>query len=258
MKERLSANVGFLWSDLPLLGRLSAAASAGFSAVELHWPYDTAAEQVRSECARLGLKLLGINTAVGSREGDFGLGAVRGREEEFRAAFKQSLDYITCAGGTSIHVMAGNLAGAERQTAWETFRDNLRWAEPLASDKGIGLLIEPINSVDKPDYAIHSIEDGLSVLEGLDAAGVRLMFDCYHVGRETGDVTRRLRETLDKVGHIQIAAVPSRAEPDEGELDYRSIMQTIEMSGYEGFVGCEYRPRATTDAGLAWRDRIFP
>jgi hydroxypyruvate isomerase len=257
MREKLSANLGFLWPELHLMERFSAAAAAGFMAVELHWPYEVPAEQVRSVCARLGLKLLGINTPVGSRDGDFGLAAVPGREEEFKAAFVQSLDYVVTAGGSSIHVMAGNLSGADRQSALETFRDNLRWAEPLALEKSIDLLIEPINSVDKPDYAIHSIEDGLCVLQGLDGTGVRIMFDCYHVGRETGGVERRLREALDKVGHIQIAAVPSRAEPDEGELDYRTIMQTIQTIGYKGFVGCEYRPRSNTDAGLAWRNSIL-
>jgi 2-dehydrotetronate isomerase len=250
---RFSANLGFLWPDRPLLQKIEAAAKAGFKAVELHFPYDTPAEDVRAACANLGVKLLGINTALGEGAGFHrGLGAVPGREAEFRALFDQSLAWCVAAGGTAIHVMAGLVPERDRPLGREVFVGNLRYAAPKAEAAGIRILLEPLNFRDMPGYFYSTAEEAGVIVERLGAPNVTLMFDVYHVGCTEGDVIMRMRKLFHHIGHIQIAAVPGRAEPDEGEIAYPAIFDEIDRLGYQGWVGCEYKPRGDTDAGLTW------
>ena len=248
---KFSANLGFLWPDRTLLERIDAAAKAGFRAIELHWPYATPAEEVSERCARHRLVLLGINTPLGNAEkGDFGLGAQAGREAEFRETFQQSADYARAAGASSIHVMAGVVAPEQKALAKEVFIKNLAFAAKAAPD--LTLLLEPINQRDKPGYFYSNIGEAADIIQKTGAPNLKIMFDVYHVGVSEGDVTKRLERHLPDVGHVQIAAVPSRAEPDEGEIAYGTIFAALDRLGYAGWTGCEYRPRAGTDEGLAW------
>ena len=248
---KFSANLGFMWPDRPLLERIDAAAKAGFKAIELHWPYATPAEEVSERCARHRLVLLGINTPLGdAANGDFGLGAQAGRETEFRETFLQSADYARTAGASSVHVMAGVVAPEHKARAKEVFNDNLRFATKAAPD--ITLLLEPINQRDKPGYFYSTIGEAADIIREVGASNLKIMFDVYHVGVSEGDVTKRLERHLSDIGHVQIAAVPSRAEPDEGEIAYGAIFAALDQLGYAGWTGCEYRPRAGTDEGLAW------
>jgi 2-dehydrotetronate isomerase len=254
---RFSANLGFLWPELPLLDRIDSAARAGFKAIELHWPYDTPAAEVRGRCERHGLKLLGLNTSRGDlSKGEFGLGALPGRRAEARAAFKQALDYCREAGGSAIHCMAGKPAVGAFEEARATFLENLREASALAADTGISLLLEPINPRDAPGYFYSRADEGAAIINEAGRDNIFLMFDCYHVGVSEGDILVKLERFLPVIGHVQIAAVPSRAEPDEGEINYPAIFERLEGLGYAGYVGCEYKPRAGTDAGLDWTDRL--
>ena len=253
---RLSANIGFLWPDRPLLSRIDAAAAAGFHAIELHWPYDIPAGEVRAACMRNNLQLLALNTPTGDRPGDFGLAAVPGREEEFRGAMRQAVDYAMAAGAGAVHVMAGCVSPDERERAKLTIIENLRFASQLAGPQGIRLLLEPINHIDRPGYFYDRVEDALEIIEQVGDDRLSLMFDCYHVQVAQGDVTRRLGRHAGRIGHVQIAAAPSRAEPDEGELDYRAVFATLREMDYRGWIGCEYKPRHDTNAGLAWRQRF--
>lgn len=254
---KLSANLGFLWPELQLLERIDAAARAGFPAVELHWPYDTPASAVKERCQRHGLTLLGLNTPLGDvARGEFGLGALPGRETEFMASFGQAASYAVASGAGAIHVMAGVTTGIPADDARATFIGNLRQAAPIAAGHGLTLLLEAINPRDKPGYLYSRQEDAAALIAAIGAPNVRLMFDVYHVGVGEGDILRKLREFWPLIGHIQIAAVPSRAEPDEGEVDYRAVLAAIADARWEGFVGCEYRPRGTTDEGLAWRGTL--
>lgn len=251
---RFSANLGFLWPDLPLVGRIAAAARAGFRAVELHSPYDeVTAEGVRAACAAARVELLGINTPIRNAAGPHvGLAAVPGRAEEFRASFAAALAYCGAAGGRAIHVMAGRVPPEDHAAGRQTLIANLRHAAAAAAPFGIMLLLEPLNPDDMPGYFYSRIEEAIEIIEALAAPEVRLMFDAYHVGRCQGDVIGRLERAAPHIGHIQIAAVPSRGEPDEGALDYRPVIEAIDAIGYAGWIGCEYRPRGSTDAGLGW------
>lgn len=248
---RFSANLGFLWPDRPLLARIDAAASAGFRAVELHWPYDVPAAAVRARCSAHGLQLLGVNTSRG-REGEFGLGALPGREAEFQAAVDQSVAFCVEAGGTAIHCMAGKTGSVEPAAARQTFVANLREASDKAEAHGLTLLLEPINPVDAPGYFYSTVDEGTEIIDAVGRANVRLMFDCYHVGMVGEDVAAALRRVLPFVGHVQFASVPERAEPDGGTLDYRAVFRAVDATGYDGWVGAEYKPRGDTDAGLEW------
>ena len=248
-----SANLGFLWPDRPLLDRIRAAGDAGFRAVELHWPYATPADELRQCLADAGVALLGINTPVGNADdGDFGLAAQPGREEEFRDSFRDTLDYARRAGASSIHVMAGMTTPERKAKARDVLVDNLTRAASGAPD--MTLLLEPINQRDKPGYFYSTMAEAAEIIAATRAGNIRLMFDCYHVGVTSGadDVIPRLEEHLDLIGHVQIAAVDTRAEPDEGDLDYTTVFSALERLGYEGWVGCEYRPRGETGEGLAW------
>lgn len=252
---KFSANLGFLWPDRPLLERIDAAAKAGFKAIELHWPYATPAGEVKARCETHGLALLGINTPLGNAEkGDFGLGAQAGREAEFRATFQQSADYARAAGASAVHAMAGVVAPGQKARAKAVFIENLAFAAKAAPD--LTLLLEPINQRDKPGYFYSTIGEAAEIIREIGAPNLKIMFDVYHVGVSEGDVTKRLEKHLADIGHVQIAAVPSRAEPDEGEIAYGAIFAALDRLGYAGWTGCEYKPRAGTDEGLAWTCRL--
>jgi hydroxypyruvate isomerase len=250
MMPKFSANLGFLWTDRPLLDRIDAAASAGFRAIELHWPYDVPAEHVKNACDKQGLELLGINTPVGDSKGDFGLGAQAGRQADFEKSFRQAADYARLSGASSIHVMAGVVEPAAKLEATEVFVHNLAFAAAAAPD--MTLLLEPINQRDKPGYFYSTIGEAAALIDRVGAPNISVMFDVYHVGVSEGDILKRLERHLPMIGHVQIAAVPSRAEPDEGEIAYGVVFATLDQLSYAGWIGCEYRPRAGTDEGLRW------
>ena len=246
---RFSANLGFLWTELSLTDAIRRAKAAGFEAVEAHWPYATPPEDVAAALAETGMPLVGINTVRGDVDaGENGLAAVPGREKDARAAILQAVDYAHASGAGAVHVMAGRFGDEE------TFISNLRFAAEEARDLGKTVLIEPLNSRDAPDYFLNEVEQAAEIIIRTGAANVRIMFDAYHVQIMQGDLTRRLEALLPFIGHIQFAAVPSRAEPDEGEICYRRFLDTVDALGWGGFVGAEYRPRTTTDEGLGWMD----
>lgn len=250
---KFSANLGFLWTDRPLLDRIDAAATAGFKAVEMHWPYDVSSAEVRAACIRNDLALLAINTPVGDAgNGEFGLGAVPGRERAFQVGFDLALAYCWQTGAGAIHAMAGVVPDESRSVARQVFAANLRAACHKAAEAGLVVLLEPINRRDKPGYFYSTLSEAVALIDELALPNLKLMFDVYHVGVSEGDITRKLERYLPIIGHIQIAAVPSRAEPDEGEVAYAGLLNHIDEVGYTGWVGCEYKPRGNTNDGLKW------
>jgi hydroxypyruvate isomerase len=246
---RFAANLGHLFTEYPLLERFGAAAASGFSAVELQFPYDVPAAAVKAELAKHGLTQLGINTPQCP---EFGLAALPGREREFDAAFARALDYVTAIGGTAIHCMAGVVPVNERPAAERLFIANMTRAASAAAKADITLLIEPINPRDRPGYFLSHVEHAADLIGKIGAPNVRVQFDFYHIQIVGGDLLKRFQKFLPVVGHVQIAAVPTRHEPDEGEINYPAVFAAIDKLGYAGWIGCEYKPRTRTEDGLGW------
>jgi 2-dehydrotetronate isomerase len=250
---KFAANLAYLFTEHPFMERFGAAAAAGFEAVELQFPYDQAPSAVKAELVRHHLTMLGINTAPGRREaGEFGLAAVPGREADFAALFRQALDYLLAIGGQQIHCLAGKVPPEARPAAEMTFIRNLAAAADQAARQNVTLLIEPINPRDRPDYFLTRAEHAADIIARLARPNVRVQFDFYHAQIMGGDLIRRFEKHLAVIGHVQVAAVPSRHEPDEGEVSYPAIFEALDRLGYPGWISCEYNPRAGTEAGLAW------
>jgi len=243
---RFSANLGFLWTDRALPDAIRAAGAAGFAAVECHWPYDVAVEDMRAALAETGLPMLGLNTRRG-RPGENGLSALPGRQAEAIAAVDEALGYSAAIGAEAVHVMAGNATGAAAHAA---FVETLRHA--CAAAQGRMILIEPLNPHDAPGYFLTTTAQAAAIIEEVGAPNLKLMFDCYHVQRVEGDVIHRLEALLPLIGHIQIASVPDRGPPDHGELNYPHIWAVLERLGWTRPIGAEYNPGGDTDATLGW------
>lgn len=252
---RFSANISIMFTELPFLDRFAAAKEVGFAAVECWFPYEHSIETLRQVLARTGLTLNGINTVQGDPD-NWGLAGVPGREDKFRENLEQALSYASALGVGAIHVMAGFVGPAGRAAHLETYRGNLAWAADRAAGAGVTLVIEPLNARDRPNYLVGRSDDCVAVIEAVARPNLKLLFDVYHIQISEGDLTTRLRRHWPHIGHIQIAAVPSRAEPDEGEVDYRAILKEIDALGWAGWVGCEYKPRGDAVEGLRWREAL--
>ena len=247
---RFSANLGFLWADRPLPAAIHAAKAAGFDGVECHWPYATPCREVSAALHETGLPMLGLNTRRGAAESsDFGLAALPGRETEARDAIGEALEYADAVQATSVHVMAGRASGPE---ARRTFVRNLSFAAKAAEDREIMILIEPLNQTDVPGYFLTTTGQARDLIAEVGAPNLKLMFDCYHVGRSEGDPIPLLGELLPLIGHIQFASVPDRGPPDRGDVDYRAVFRHLKRLGWTRPLGAEYLPDGDTDASLEW------
>ncbi|MEM6759095.1 MAG: TIM barrel protein [Pseudomonadota bacterium] len=242
---KFSANLGFLWTDRSLPDAIHAAKAAGFDAVECHWPYEVPAHEVRAALTETGLPMLGLNTRRG-KPGENGLAALPGREVEARAAIDEAIAYADAVDAGAVHVMAGFADGA---AAHATFCDNLRYATAQTPRT---ILIEPLNRHDSPSYFLSTTDQACEIIQNVGAANLKLMFDCYHVGRTEGDVTTRLAALLPMVGHIQFASVPDRGAPDHGEIDFAYVFDAIRALGWQKPLGAEYKPAGDTDRSLSW------
>lgn len=249
---QFSANLGFLFTDLPLPEAIHAAHKAGFDAVECHFPYDTPAAEVAQALRDTGLSMLGLNTWPGNRAaGDFGLAALVGRAHEARVAIDQAIEYATQIKARAVHVMAGITDGGTAAEA--SFRANLAYACDRAAPHEITILIEPINRRDVPAYHLSSTEHAVRIITDLGRENLKLMFDCYHLQIMEGDLFTRFQALRPLIGHVQFAAVPDRGEPDRGEINYAWLLPAMAAAGYSAPFGAEYRPRAATTAeGLGW------
>jgi hydroxypyruvate isomerase len=247
---QFSANLGFLWTELPLPDAIRAAKAAGFDAVECHWPYAVDPAETKAALDETGLSMLGLNTLRGEvAGGENGLSALPGRESDARAAIDQAVGYAAAIGAPNIHVMAGFAEGAD---AHRTFIGNLRYACDAAAPHGVTILIEPLNRYDAPGYFLQTTDQAVAIMAEVGATNIRLMFDCYHVQLMEGDLSHRLRALQDKIGHIQFAGVPARGAPDRGEVNYSYIFGLIDELGYARPVGAEYKPQGPTEPTLGW------
>ncbi len=247
---KFSANLGFLWTDRPLPEAIRAAKSANFDAVECHWPYAIPPEEVMTALTETGLSMLGLNTRRGDvKAGDNGLSTIPGREEEARAAIDEAIGYAIKIGTKNIHVMAGF---ADGPAAEKTFRTNLAYACETGGKQGLTMLIEPLNQHDAPGYFLRDTSHAAEIINDVNAPNLKLMFDCYHVGRTEGDVLTCLKDCMPIIGHIQFASVPDRGTPDHGEVDYNAVFSAIDALGWDSPLGAEYKPIGSTDDTLDW------
>ncbi|PWJ16248.1 hydroxypyruvate isomerase family protein [Jannaschia seohaensis] len=240
---KFSANLGFLWADRPLPDAIRAAKAAGFDAVELHWPYETDAAEVKAALDETGLPCLGLNTRRGETNG---LCALPGKEAEAWAAIDEAIVYARAIGAGAVHAMAGFAQG---MAAEATFCDALRYACDAAPD--LMILIEPLNRYDAPGYFLTTTGQALKLIDAVKKPNLKLMFDCYHVQIMEGDLTRRFESLRHAVGHVQFAGVPARGRPDEGEIAFDRLLPAL---GWDGPLGAEYKPGGDTDATLGWLD----
>ena len=246
---RFAANLSFLFTELPFLDRFEAAAKAGFKAVESTNVYEAPASEIAARLKANGLTMALLNTPAGNAEaGERGLAALPGREKDFDPAIVNALRYAEATGCRRIHVLAGVVHHGARRA---TFVANLARAAKTAA--GVDLLIEPINRRDIPGF-VNKTHEARSVIHEVGAPNVGLQFDLYHRQVEEGDVATAMAEFAPLIRHYQVASPPDRGEPDAGEMNYRWLFQQIDASGFGGWVGCEYRPRAGTMAGLKWAE----
>ncbi len=262
---RFAANLSMLYPEIDFLDRFEAAAKDGFKAVEYLFPYAHAPGELASRLAANGLQQVLFNGPPGDWEGgERGLACLPGREAEFREGIAQALDYAAALDCPRIHVMAGLVPeGCERDKVQPVYVENLRWAAAEAQKAGRDLLMEPINTRDIPRFFLNRQDHAHEIVEAIGAPNLKVQMDLYHCQIVEGDVAMKIRKYLPtgRVGHLQIAGVPERHEPDVGELNHPYLFDVIDevsaQCGWEGWIGCEYRPArgavpGGTSAGLDW------
>jgi len=251
---RFSANLTYLFQELPLLERIGAAAAAGFRGVELQFPYDTAASDLMAALKEHDVELVLINAPPGDwQAGDRGLAAIPGREQEFRETIDEAIYYATALNCQRIHIMSGIPGpGVGREIAISTLADNLRHAASACAETGIRALIEPLNPIDVPGYAIGHTLQARAVMAVVNSDNLFLQYDLYHGGMNGEDLREMVRSNLDVIDHMQVAGVPGRHEPNTGNIDFTPVFETLDTIGYRGWIGCEYAPLKNTLEGLSW------
>ena len=250
---KFAANLSMMFTEVEFPGRFAAARNAGFEAVEFLFPYDYKKEDVGEWLADQGLVNALFNMPPGDWEnGERGIAAIPGRESEFEAGVKTTLEYAAETGADRLHAMAGITGEMDRAACMRTYEANLEKAAAMLAEQDLVLVIEPINSRDMPGYHLALTDEALEIIDRVGAPNLKLQFDIYHRQIMSGDVIRALERSMPMIGHIQIASVPDRHEPDEGELYYGQIFDVLDALGYDGWIGCEYRPRGDTVEGLEW------
>lgn len=243
---RFSANLWYLFQDMPMPDRFQAAREAGFRAVEFHFPYQWPGSDLAGCLDEHGLEQVLINAPPGDWEaGERGIAALPGREGEFRESLGLAIEYAETLNCPQIHVMAGLVDEAGRSKALDTFRENLSFAATECERHGVAVLIEALNPVDVPGYLISDTEAARAVVDTVDHDNLFLQYDLYHGAMNGEDMASVIEANLDVIGHMQVAGVPGRHEPDDRcPLDYPALFRAIDGLGYEGWIGCEYSPRS--------------
>ena len=249
-----AANLTMMFTEVPFPQRFAAAAHAGFKAVEFLFPYAYPVADVTRWLKDNQLKSALFNMPPGDWEaGERGIASLPGREQEFAAGVDKAIEYALSMGTPTIHAMAGLLPeGADREWHRAVFIDNLGLAARKLAAHGLTLVIEPINTRDMPGYFLTTQAEGHAIREEIGEPNLKVQMDFYHAQIMEGDLSMTLKDNFAGVGHIQIASVPERHEPDEGEVNYPHLFALLDELGYSGWVGCEYRPRGRTEDGLAW------
>ena len=253
---RFAANLSMMYTEVPFLERFGAAAKDGFGGVEFLFPYAFDAGAIAAELERHGLQQALFNTWPGDFDaGERGLASLPGREREFLEGVDRAIGYARALKCPRLHAMAGLLpAGADRAERRALYVRNLREASRRCADAGLDLLIEPINTRDIPGFFLNTQADAHAVVAEVGTSNLKVQMDLYHCQIVEGDLAMKIRQYLPtgRVGHVQIAGVPLRHEPSMGEVNYPYLFGLLDELGWDGWIGCEYRPRAGTTAGLGW------
>jgi hydroxypyruvate isomerase len=251
---RFAANLSLMFPELEPARRFQAAREAGFTAVEYLRPYEFPLDEVRRWKDDAGVELILLNSPMGNpQNGDRGLAALPGRQGDFRESLDLTLEYANGLGAKMVHLMAGVVPeNVSREACEEVFVENLRYAAPLAKQRGVRLLLEPLNQRDVPGYLHGTTKQTRALIEAAAVDNVYLQYDLYHMQIMEGDVVEGIRRNLDIIRHMQFSSVPGRHEPQFGELNMPYIFDRIDEMGYEGWLGAEYSPLNGTIEGLGW------
>jgi hydroxypyruvate isomerase len=247
-----------LYTEHAFLDRFEPAAKAGFKAVEFLFPYAFSAADIKARLNGNGLQLVLHNLPAGDWEaGERGIACQPDRVEEFRAGVAQAIAYAQVLGVGQLNCLAGKTpAGASDAVLRKTFVGNLRYAASELKKAGLKLLIEPINTFDIPGFYLNRTAQALDILDEVGANNAFVQYDIYHAQRMEGEVAATIQKHLARIAHIQLADNPGRNEPGTGEINYAFLFTHLDRLGYGGWIGCEYKPASTTDAGLGWRQRL--
>ncbi|MBK8889181.1 MAG: hydroxypyruvate isomerase [Dechloromonas sp.] len=252
---KFAANLSLLFTDVPFCERFARATAAGFTGVEYLFPYEYPASDIADWLRANDLEQVLFNLSAGDwAAGERGLACLPHRQGEFAESVEQALGYAVALDCRRLHCMAGlRPAGASEAELTEAFVANLRFAADRLATVGVTVMIEPINSrVDMPGYWLDDVAKGFRLLEAVDRSNVKLQYDIYHAQIIAGDLARTLEANIHRIGHVQIADNPGRHEPGSGEINYPFVFGLLDRLGYDGWVGCEYKPLTTTEAGLGW------
>ncbi len=254
---RFAANLSMLFTEVPFLDRFERAARAGFEAVEFLFPYAYAPEQIRQRVDDAGLRIVLHNLPAGDWDaGDRGMACDPRRVDEFRAGVARAVTYAHALGVPQLNCLAGKApAGVDAATLRRTFVENLRFAAAALDIAGLRLLVEPINTFDIPGFYLNRTQQALDILDEVGAANAFVQYDIYHAQRTEGELAATLQRHLPRIAHIQLADNPGRHEPGTGEINFAFLLQHLDRIGYGGWVGCEYKPAAATEAGLGWLEQ---
>ena len=251
---RFAANLSMMYQEHAFLERFAAAAADGFKGVEFLFPYDFTPEQVLAAKRDAGLEIALFNAPPGDfAAGERGIASLPGRQDEFRQGIEKALTYAAALGNTRLHVMAGLIGKDDDRAAHRAiYLENLAYAARQALPHGVNIVIEPINTRDIPGFFLNRQDEAHAICKEVGAPNLKVQFDLYHCQIVEGDLAVKLKQYIGGFDHIQIAGVPDRHEPDQGEVDFGYLMKLIDELGYTGWVGAEYRPRGKTRDGLGW------
>jgi hydroxypyruvate isomerase len=256
---KLAANLSMLWTELDFLERFAAAARAGFKGVEFLFPYAYPAAEIAARLEKNGLTQVLFNMPPGNWDaGERGLACLAERKGEFQDGVGKAIEYAKALSCRTVHCMAGLApAGADPKALHARYVENVGFAAAETKKAGLTLVLEPINTRDMPRYFLNTPRQGFAVLDELKAENVLLQYDIYHAQVMQGDLARTIEENLARIGHMQLADNPGRNEPGTGEINWDYLLPRIDALGYKGWIGCEYKPKAGTEAGLGWAKRYL-
>ena len=255
---KFAANLSMLFTEVPFLDRFERAAKAGFTAVEFLFPYAFPTADIKARLDGNGLKLVLHNLPAGDWDaGERGIACLPDRVDEFRQGVTRAIEVGTALGVPRLNCLAGKApAGVADDVLRKTFVENLRYAAAELKRANLKLLIEPINTIDIPGFYLCRTSQALSILDEVGADNALLQYDIYHMQRMEGELAATLQKYLARIGHVQIADNPGRNEPGTAEINYAFLFAHLDRIGYDGWVGCEYKPATTTEAGLSWRQKL--